>query len=126
VPVVPGYHGEQQDDDRCGVLLLLLLSLVRPTFSEAGRYACSHQPNTQQRNNDPYAVLACVSPCTDECHNKHNRLFAEADGVGFPMLVKAVSGGGGKGMKLAATKVGVCEGTASVPVLWRHPSTPPT
>ncbi len=29
------------------------------------------------------------------------RLIHEAHGVGFPLLVKAVSGGGGKGMKLA-------------------------
>lgn len=49
VPVVPGYHGEQQDEDR---------------------------------------------------------LTAEAAAVGFPLLVKAVSGGGGKGMKLAGSKVG--------------------
>jgi 3-methylcrotonyl-CoA carboxylase alpha subunit len=32
------------------------------------------------------------------------RLRAEADAVGFPLLVKAVSGGGGKGMKLARDK----------------------
>jgi biotin carboxylase len=31
------------------------------------------------------------------------RLTAEAERVGFPLLVKAVSGGGGRGMKLAAT-----------------------
>eukprot|EP00877_Chromochloris_zofingiensis_P010017 jgi/Chrzof1/5269/Cz15g20050.t1 len=47
VPVVPGYHGDDQADDR---------------------------------------------------------LWSEADGIGFPLLVKAVSGGGGKGMKLAASK----------------------
>lgn len=29
------------------------------------------------------------------------RLAAEAERVGFPLLVKAVSGGGGKGMKIA-------------------------
>lgn len=33
------------------------------------------------------------------------RLVAEAAAVGFPLLVKAVSGGGGKGMKLAHSKV---------------------
>jgi len=32
-------------------------------------------------------------------------LSREADAVGFPLLVKAVSGGGGKGMKIAANKV---------------------
>lgn len=31
--------------------------------------------------------------------------MAEAAAVGFPLLVKAVSGGGGKGMKLAHSKV---------------------
>jgi acetyl/propionyl-CoA carboxylase alpha subunit len=34
---------------------------------------------------------------------------AAAKDIGFPLLVKAVSGGGGKGMKLAASmKVCVC------------------
>jgi biotin carboxylase len=33
------------------------------------------------------------------------RLEAEAESVGFPLLVKAVSGGGGKGMKLATKQV---------------------
>lgn len=31
------------------------------------------------------------------------RLLEEGDKVGFPLLVKAVLGGGGKGMKLAAS-----------------------
>ena len=31
------------------------------------------------------------------------RLLSEAKAIGFPLLVKAVSGGGGKGMKLAAS-----------------------
>jgi hypothetical protein len=39
-------------------------------------------------------LLLCVSS-----------LASEADGVGFPLLVKAVSGGGGKGMKIAFKKV---------------------
>jgi 3-methylcrotonyl-CoA carboxylase alpha subunit len=47
VPVVPGYHGDAQDDDR---------------------------------------------------------LIEEAHSIGFPLLVKAVMGGGGKGMKLAQTR----------------------
>ena len=32
-------------------------------------------------------------------------LTREADGVGFPLLVKAVAGGGGKGMKIAFKQV---------------------
>lgn len=36
-------------------------------------------------------------------HN--NSLSKEADSIGFPLLVKAVSGGGGKGMKIAAQQV---------------------
>jgi hypothetical protein len=39
-------------------------------------------------------LLLCVSS-----------LASEADSVGFPLLVKAVSGGGGKGMKIAFKKV---------------------
>ncbi|KAG2439506.1 hypothetical protein HXX76_004860 [Chlamydomonas incerta] len=56
VPVVPGYHGEDQSEDR---------------------------------------------------------LLAEAARVGFPLLVKAVSGGGGKGMKLAAGPADLREAIAS-------------
>eukprot|EP00878_Enallax_costatus_P011806 GHUV01012324.1.p1 GENE.GHUV01012324.1~~GHUV01012324.1.p1 ORF type:complete len:586 (+),score=181.25 GHUV01012324.1:1012-2769(+) len=56
VPVVPGYHGSQQDDET---------------------------------------------------------LTHEAAGVGFPLLVKAVAGGGGKGMKLAGSKEELAHAIAS-------------
>eukprot|EP00983_Pelagomonas_calceolata_P124191 1161079-Pelagomonas_calceolata.AAC.19 len=60
VPVVPGYHGNDQSNERG-------MSDVK-------------------------------------YHMKNFRLMHEAEHVGFPLLVKAVSGGGGKGMKLAATR----------------------
>jgi len=46
------------------------------------------------------------------------RLVEAAAGVGFPLLVKAVSGGGGKGMKLAHSKVGCCVGVGWVRGGW--------
>jgi biotin carboxylase len=52
---------------------------------------------------DPLA-LAIHSPHTaSPAARRSRRLAAEAARIGFPLLVKAVSGGGGKGMKLAAT-----------------------
>lgn len=56
VPVVPGYHGEDQDD----------------------------------------ALLA-----------------AEAEKIGYPVLIKAVAGGGGKGMRLVEEPAGFADGLAS-------------
>lgn len=47
VPIVPGYHGDDQSDER---------------------------------------------------------LMAEADKIGFPLMIKAVRGGGGKGMRIAETR----------------------
>ncbi|KAF6259823.1 carbamoyl-phosphate synthase L chain, ATP binding domain-containing protein, partial [Scenedesmus sp. NREL 46B-D3] len=41
------------------------------------------------------------------------RLEAEAESVGFPLLVKAVSGGGGKGMKLATQRSELSDAIAS-------------
>jgi hypothetical protein len=43
--------------------------------------------------------------CCRRCCCRCCRLEAEAESVGFPLLVKAVSGGGGKGMKLATKRV---------------------
>ncbi len=49
---------------------------------------------------------ARASPLTDSkpCARDGGRsLIAASQGMGFPLLVKAVAGGGGKGMKLAMT-----------------------
>jgi propionyl-CoA carboxylase alpha chain len=42
------------------------------------------------------------------------RLLAEAEKIGWPVLIKAVAGGGGKGMRLAYTETDVREGFESV------------
>ena len=41
------------------------------------------------------------SACDPVCRHPAGRLVAEGRRIGFPLLVKAVLGGGGKGMKLA-------------------------
>jgi acetyl/propionyl-CoA carboxylase alpha subunit len=42
------------------------------------------------------------------CLHPRCRLVNEAKAIGFPLLVKAVSGGGGKGMKMAYSLVSSC------------------
>jgi 3-methylcrotonyl-CoA carboxylase alpha subunit len=45
-----------------------------------------------------------VVPGFHGAEQSEGRLAAEAATLGFPLLVKAVAGGGGKGLKLAATE----------------------
>ena len=45
-----------------------------------------------------------IVPGYHEDDQSDERLASEADCIGYPLLVKAVMGGGGKGMKLARTK----------------------
>lgn len=51
----------------------------------------------------PSHIVRCLYPPPFVC--VFCSLASEADGVGFPLLVKAVAGGGGKGMKIAFKKV---------------------
>lgn len=51
-------------------------------------------------------MTAAGVPCIPGYHGKHQDpeyLLAEAEKVGFPVLLKAVKGGGGKGMRIAMT-----------------------
>ena len=56
------------------------------------------------KSESKHIMLAAGVPCTPGYHGDNQDpqyLLAEADKIGFPVLVKAVKGGGGKGMKLA-------------------------
>lgn len=51
-------------------------------------------------------MLAANVPCVPGYHGAEqsaNFLSAEAEKIGFPVLIKAVKGGGGKGMKIATS-----------------------
>ncbi|PGH16750.1 hypothetical protein AJ80_05065 [Polytolypa hystricis UAMH7299] len=52
-------------------------------------------------------MTAAGVPCVPGYHGKNqdmNFLEAEAEKMGFPVLIKAVKGGGGKGMRIASSK----------------------
>jgi hypothetical protein len=67
------------------------------------------------------AVMAAagvpVVPGYHGADQRAERLVGEAKGVGYPLLVKAVSGGGGKGMKLARAEVGARAGACDLVLL---------
>ena len=58
------------------------------------------------------AVGVPVAPGYHGEEQSPQRLAAEAERVGFPLIIKASAGGGGKGMRIAHSKAEVAEGFA--------------
>ena len=94
VPVVPGYHGEDQAEHRlqvCGA-------------GSVRQQRCGMTASIHQDSWFPAGLLTLASPlpCRSALVCPLLRPPQEEAGrVGYPLLVKAVMGGGGKGMKLA-------------------------
>lgn len=81
-----------------------------PPTSPGLALQCIHSVNFTP----PRPALPC--PTTAGYHGSdqsEGRLLQEAERIGFPLLVKAVSGGGGKGMKLATAPSELKEAIAS-------------
>lgn len=59
------------------------------------------------KSTSKYIMTAAGVPCIQGYHGEAQddaTLMAEAERIGFPVMIKAVRGGGGKGMRIAMTK----------------------
>lgn len=97
--VHPGYGFLSENTDFAAALEGAGVAFVGPPAS-----AIRSMGNKSEAKALMSAAGVPVVPGYHGADQADERLQAEADRIGYPVLVKAVLGGGGKGMKLAASR----------------------